>query len=83
MFKAVSTPIVVSAPFTSLSMVEATPTTGNPVWERAWAPESEPLPPITTRPSMLFWPSTRSAQSRPSGVRKSCERALPSIVPPR
>ena len=83
MFKAVSTPIVISAPLTSLSIVDATPTTGNPEVDSAWAPASDPFPPITTIPSMRCLFRIASALSRPSGSRNSGARALPSMVPPR
>ena len=38
MLRAVSTPIVMSEPGRSLSIVEATPTTGNPAFASVFAP---------------------------------------------
>jgi hypothetical protein len=80
--RAVSTPMVISEPQRSLSMVEATPTTGTPSWERAYAPFWEPFPPITTRASIPKRSKTSTAFFRPSGVLNSGQRALPKMVPP-
>ena len=83
MFRAVSTPMLMSQPAKSLSIVEATPTTGNPISKRQWAPVCEPFPPITTRASISRVLRLRMAFSRPVTVSNSALRALPRIVPPR
>src|ERR1035437_3682380 len=80
--RAVSTPIVMSEPGRSLSIVEATPTTGNPAFASMFAPICEPFPPITTSPATPRALRTPSACSRPSGVLNASHRALPRIVPP-
>ena len=50
---AVSAPMALSTPVTSLSIVAGTPTTGKPCRSaRTRAPASEPLPPMTMRPSI-------------------------------
>jgi len=83
MLIAVSAPIDTSVPNRSLSIVEATPTTGRPSAASAAEPLCEPLPPITTSASMPRAASCARARSRAAFSRNSGERALPSTVPPR
>ena len=82
MLSAVSTPIVTSEPHRSLSMVRGHPDHGKPIWLNACEPVCDPLPPITTRPSMPSWRRCRSARMRPSSRRNS-GRARSRKVPPR
>ena len=53
-----------------------------PILCSSYAPDCEPLPPITTRASISCWFSSRIALRRPSSVLNSGQRALPRIVPP-
>ena len=80
-FSAVSTPMAVLVQPMSLSMLAGIPTTGTPCsFNKASAPVRLPFPPMTIKPSasLMFF----AAFARPSGVRNSVLRALPSTVPP-
>ncbi len=82
-FTAVSTPMAVVVPPMSLSIDAGSPTTGTPCSAQSrWAPVSEPLPPITTSPSMPAAAIASAAFARPSTVKKRFDRADPSTVPP-
>ena len=77
-------PNVMSVPTMSLSIVLGTPTIGRPrSWCSLQATVNEPLPPITTRPSM---PMLRETSPRPapgpSASSYGLPRRVPSSVPP-
>ncbi len=80
--RAVSTPIVISEPYRSLSIVDATPTTGKPRLDSSQLPACEPFPPMTTRASMPASFIALILRICPSSVLNSGQRALPRIVPP-
>src|SRR5829696_8466461 len=79
---AVSTPMAVSVPHTSLSMVAGTPTTSTPSSASLDPPVRLPFPPTTTSPSTPASASLPAAFLCPSGVANSAERSVPSTVPP-
>ena len=82
-FSAVSTPMAVSVPHTSLSMVAGIPTTLTPSSRSLNPPVRLPFPPMTTSPSTSASASLPAAFLCPSGVANSAERSVPSTVPPR
>jgi hypothetical protein len=81
-FRAVSTPMAMSAQRTSLSTVAGIPTTFTPSSASLKPPVRLPSPPMTASPSTPACDSASTARSSPSGVVNSLEPAVPSTVPP-
>ncbi len=80
---AVVAPMLISEPYRSLSIVDATPMTAAPHCCSADAPAWEPLPPMTTNAVMACARRASMASLSPCAVFIASQRIVPRVVPPR